>query len=339
VKSHKPSVFIGSSTEGLQIAKELQVLLKHSCNTKIWNQGLFGASQITIDTLLKTPDLFDFAILVFTPDDSGVSRDEDIYIPRDNVLLELGLFMGRLGREKTFVVYDKSKKIKIPSDLNGFTPVTFNLYEDGDLRASLGSVGTEIENAIINVISKERNSDVNPHNISTNVCAKFSSNRQETYDSATRIVAEAKSEIHVLNIIADTESEKETDDCKQMYLNKFAETMKSNKNIDCKIVFGSSTETLSEDELEIIKSRYFDLEKNGLKSRMEFRYTPLSVGQNILIIDDRHLAIGFRASGDPRMHTLVSFLDEPDLARMMNKWYEKYVWSMAKSIPLSLLEK
>jgi Predicted nucleotide-binding protein containing TIR-like domain len=331
-------VFIGSSTEGLKIAKELQVLLEHSCDTKIWNQGLFGASQITIDTLLKAPDSFNFAILIFTPDDFSISRDQEMYNPRDNVLLELGLFMGRLGREKTFVVYDRSKKIKIPSDLNGFTPVTFTLYDDGDLRASLGSVVTKIETAISYIASKDKTSDSNIQNVSINVSARFSINRQETYDCATKIVAEARSEIHVLNIIADTESEKETDDCKQMYLNKFAETMKTNKNIDCKIVFGSATENLSKDEMEIIKSRYFDLEKNGLKNRIEFRYIPLLVGQNILVVDDRHLAIGFRASGDPRMHTLVSFIDEHDLARMMNKWYEKYVWSTAKTIPLSLLE-
>ena len=42
-------------------------------------------------------DRFDFAILVLTADDLVASRDVLSTAPRDNVLFELGLFMGGLG--------------------------------------------------------------------------------------------------------------------------------------------------------------------------------------------------------------------------------------------------
>jgi hypothetical protein len=39
-----------------------------------------------------------FAVLIITPDDVVSSRDIEAQAPRDNVMFELGLFMGRLGR-------------------------------------------------------------------------------------------------------------------------------------------------------------------------------------------------------------------------------------------------
>jgi predicted nucleotide-binding protein len=62
-------------------------------------------------------DQFDFAVLILAPDD--VTIDQLSPSTRDNVLFEFGLFMGRLGRDRVFVVYDDSIELKKPSDLAG----------------------------------------------------------------------------------------------------------------------------------------------------------------------------------------------------------------------------
>lgn len=60
-----------------------------------------------------------FAIILLTPDDVGKSKDADNYQPRarQNVVLELGYFMGKLGRHK--VCAFKSGDLDIPTDFSG----------------------------------------------------------------------------------------------------------------------------------------------------------------------------------------------------------------------------
>ncbi|AQU82779.1 MAG: nucleotide-binding protein [Halomonas sp.] len=141
----RPSLFIGSSVEGLPYAKALQINLDHALEVAIWSQGIFGLSNGTLEDLVKKLEKADFAALVVTPDDLIASRGAEQPSPRDNVLLELGMCIGSLGRERSFFVYDRTSDIKIPTDLAGVTPATFQSHADGNLEASLGAVSTQIE--------------------------------------------------------------------------------------------------------------------------------------------------------------------------------------------------
>jgi predicted nucleotide-binding protein len=98
----KPVIFIGSSKEGLDIAKAIQANLADSCECEIWNQGPFGLSEGSLESLVNALDKFDFAVLAITADDLSQIRGQLHQTPRDNVLFELGLFMGRLGKERVF---------------------------------------------------------------------------------------------------------------------------------------------------------------------------------------------------------------------------------------------
>ena len=144
----KLKVFIGSSTEGLGIAKALQVLLDHEFEVTIWSQGVFGLSYGTLEGLVKKKDDFDFAILILTPDDLTVKRNQTNNTPRDNVLLELGIFIGSHGRERTFFVNDREKEIDLPTDLAGITSVDYSIHSDGELIPSLGAASTKLSDAM-----------------------------------------------------------------------------------------------------------------------------------------------------------------------------------------------
>jgi predicted nucleotide-binding protein len=101
-----------------------------------------------LESLLRAVKQVEYAVLVLTPDDLVHKRDAIRNSPRDNVLFELGLFMGALGRERTYIVYCRDEKIDLPTDLAGVTAATFAKRSDGNLHAAIGPVCTHIKTAI-----------------------------------------------------------------------------------------------------------------------------------------------------------------------------------------------
>jgi hypothetical protein len=114
----KPRIFIGSSKEGKAIAEQIEIELSSIGDCKIWyKQFNFGNSAY--EDLVEQLSLYDYGILVGSADDKTYSRDSTSASPRDNIVFEFGLFAGRLGRTRSFLVAENG--IKIPSDLNGIT--------------------------------------------------------------------------------------------------------------------------------------------------------------------------------------------------------------------------
>ena len=83
-----------------------------------------------------------------TPIDLLESRGAKAAVPRDNVLLELGMFIGHLGTDRTFMVCDRETEIKLPSDLAGVTPAWFQHPQAGNMQTALGAACTQIKEAI-----------------------------------------------------------------------------------------------------------------------------------------------------------------------------------------------
>ena len=91
----RPQVFIGCSTESLQIAQAIQSGLTHDdFNVKIWTDGVFKPSTFPIEALEDYIIHADFGILVVTPDDIIELRGRSDPSARDNVIFELGVCMG-----------------------------------------------------------------------------------------------------------------------------------------------------------------------------------------------------------------------------------------------------
>lgn len=148
----KPSAFIGSSTEGIEFARAIRGLVRDEAEVTLWNEGVFTIGTTFIESLMTALPRFDFAVLLLTPDDLMISRDVRLLGPRDNVLFELGLFMGRLGRERTFVVRPDGDGIKLPSDLAGLVAPTYEWPRaDGNHLAAVGPACDLIRQVIRNL--------------------------------------------------------------------------------------------------------------------------------------------------------------------------------------------
>lgn len=153
----KPKVFIASSSEGINIAYALQTLMERDVECTIWDQGVFSPSSYILLDILNILKKVDYGIFVFTFDDFTVMRDTEKYVARDNVIFELGIFLGHLGKEQCFIVQPRDvENVHLPTDLLGIETIYYdNNREDNNLEGALGTVKHSIVKSI-----KKQNSQV-----------------------------------------------------------------------------------------------------------------------------------------------------------------------------------
>lgn len=150
VPRKKIRVFIISSVEGLAVARAVQTAFEHDdLNVVIWTDGVFKIANYTLQSLEDEIDKSDFAIAIAHPDDKVDSRNQQWPQPRDNVIFELGLFMGRLGRARAVLMEPRDEKLKLPSDLAGVTTIPYRFEPHGDTEALLAPACNRLRKHIL----------------------------------------------------------------------------------------------------------------------------------------------------------------------------------------------
>lgn len=150
IPNERIKVFIGSSTKSLDVAKKVKKELgvDASLDIVMWTDGVFKPSLTSIESLERFAVTCDFAVIVFGADDSLVLSDGSSQeVPRDNVIFELGLFMGVLGRDRSFFLVDSAKR---PTDLDGVT------YEKYTISAGKKSINVKDAVGKIRATIKEK---------------------------------------------------------------------------------------------------------------------------------------------------------------------------------------
>ncbi|MFM1772500.1 MAG: hypothetical protein RLZZ71_1642 [Bacteroidota bacterium] len=139
----KKKLFIGSSSEELNLAQKAKAILAADFDVtiwdeKVWDNSVFRINQNFLSDLLKATLQFDYGILLGTMDDKVESRGQVLLQPRDNVLFELGLFTGRLGTSKCAFIIDKN--IKLLSDFGGLSLAQFEKGNDKSFEEAVKKV-------------------------------------------------------------------------------------------------------------------------------------------------------------------------------------------------------
>jgi CRP/FNR family cyclic AMP-dependent transcriptional regulator len=136
----------------VQIIKELLDSVEPSVEVVPWPEDFHPSSKTIIETLEEIAARSDFVLMVLGDDDEirvypepdgTAAPPEDAKqvvfrkAPRDNVIFELGMFIGLIGRERCIMVYDKRMDLKRPSDIDGVKAVVYDPKAAGDLTAAL----------------------------------------------------------------------------------------------------------------------------------------------------------------------------------------------------------
>lgn len=140
----KPKIFIGSSEAGYQTAEKVKSYLLNVGDCFLWKErDVWEPNRSTFDNLLRMGSYFDFGVFVATADDLTLTNDNLVIEPRDNVILEMSLFLGSMGRDKSFLLVEKG--IKLPSDFSGIYMPRFDKADDDSIKNACEEYATRIE--------------------------------------------------------------------------------------------------------------------------------------------------------------------------------------------------
>ena len=126
----------------------LELMLRRFNLDPIVLQNIPGSGDTLIEKLETFADA-DFACVLLTPDDKGHPAQHpnlSKYRARQNVVLELGMVLAKLGRERVAILM-KGGDMEKPSDIEGLIYIEFNDRVDeakNHLAANLHKAGFEI---------------------------------------------------------------------------------------------------------------------------------------------------------------------------------------------------
>lgn len=152
----RPKLFIISTKESLNIAKEVKLQLDYEdIDVTIWNEnGVFNPGEYTIEALERVVQQSDFGLAILQDDDTTISRNIEQRAPRDNVVFELGLFMGLLTRKRTFIALPRGKDLKLASDLKGLT--CFEYKTTSESKSDVSNLVFQLNNVITKLGKRDK---------------------------------------------------------------------------------------------------------------------------------------------------------------------------------------
>lgn len=133
-------VFIGSSDGARKKAEVLRSILKElGADVVCWyDPDPFLVGDVTIDSLIKQARTCQAAVFVLNADDkikkNGQGTEKDV--PRDNVITEVGFFIGALG--KNAVALCCVPDVHIPTDFAGITYLKYDADDRAYMQSKLG---------------------------------------------------------------------------------------------------------------------------------------------------------------------------------------------------------
>jgi len=126
-------VFIVHGHNDLIKQKTARTITKLGLEPIILHEKADGGKTI-IEKFEKNSSNIGFAIILLTNDDEGKSKSSNSLKPRarQNVIFEMGYFIGKLGRERVFLLLENG--VEKPGDLDGIVYTPIDEYDGWKLK-------------------------------------------------------------------------------------------------------------------------------------------------------------------------------------------------------------
>jgi hypothetical protein len=164
-----------------------------------------------------------------------------------------------------------------------------------------------------------------------NINTRFIDTSLEILEVAAELTRNAEDRIYVLSFdlqairlqIQGTPQEK---DAFKKWFDTLISTVKQHQNFDFRIVF-THPDQLLQSEINLIGNEKRKYQDAGILSRCQIRTKQVPLGFSLLLVDDKHLLIGFPMNTqDSRPSNAIKLMNNPKLVSRLAKWFELCIW-------------
>ena len=139
--SQKIRLFLMTSKAASDAASALEKACADQFTIVTWKEGGLHGANYAIASLEHMLDQSDVAIAIAEPSVDGRHG-------RDNIIFELGFFMGRLGRHRTFLLEPRGEKSELPPELAGVHTLTWPHHPGADVSEAIAPVCAKLTQLI-----------------------------------------------------------------------------------------------------------------------------------------------------------------------------------------------
>ncbi len=167
-------IFIGSSGKAYdRIVTPLRAAIlriaDESDHVDTWKDDAgVGNNEHILSALLRRLEDSDFGIFIFAADDPGQHGQQMVVRPRDNVVFEAGMFVARLGPERTYIVLERNAHEL--TDIQGLQHLELDTRSESRLNAGCDDIARRIikdVRRLKSVDGRERRERIAEHGLAT----------------------------------------------------------------------------------------------------------------------------------------------------------------------------